>query len=154
MKGIHFRPAILDDLPILHEFEQGIITAERPFDKTLKEPPISYYNLEEMVKSKNVEVIVATFKKEIIGSAYARIEKAKPYLKHAHYAYLGFMYVAPEYRGEGINKKIIEELKIWVLSKNINEIRLNVYSDNVPAVRAYEKAGFQKHLINMRMKIS
>lgn len=63
------------------------------------------------------------------------------------------MYVDPEYFGNGINKKIIDELKIWALSRNINEIRLDVYSDNLAAVKAYEKAGLKKHLINMRMEI-
>jgi GNAT superfamily N-acetyltransferase len=39
-----------------------------------------------------------------IDAGYARIEQAKPYLKHTAYAYLGFMYVLPAYRGKGINK--------------------------------------------------
>ena len=153
MKEIQLRSAILDDLPILLEFEQGIITAERPYDETLKNGHITYYNLETMILSDNAEVIVAEFENEIVGSAYACIEKSKPYLKHSHHIYLGFMFVKPEFRGNGINKKIIEELKNWSQSKNINEIRLDVYNDNHSAVRAYEKAGFQKHLINMRMKI-
>jgi hypothetical protein len=29
------------------EFEQGIITAERPYDPTLKQGTISYYNIEK-----------------------------------------------------------------------------------------------------------
>lgn len=153
MKEIHIRKATLNDLPILYEFEQGIITAERPYDETLKTGDITYYDIKDLIESNEAEVLVAVFEKEIVGSAYARIEKAKPYLKHSHYAYLGFMYVNPSYRGNGINKKIIEELKIWALSRNLNEVRLDVYNDNQSAIRAYEKAGFKKHLINMRMKI-
>ena len=49
MSTIQFRVANLTDLPILLQFEQGIITAERPFDPTLKPDPISYYNLEELI---------------------------------------------------------------------------------------------------------
>lgn len=153
MKEIHIRKATLNDLPILYECEQGIITAERPYDETLKTGYINYYDIKAMIESNETEVLVAVFEKEIVGSAYARIEKAKPYLKHSHYAYLGFMYVNPAYRGKGINKKIIEELKIWALSRNLNEVRLDVYNDNHSAIRAYEKAGFKKHLINMRMEI-
>ena len=37
------RKAILEDLPILYEFEQGIIAYERPYDVTLKSDPINYY---------------------------------------------------------------------------------------------------------------
>ena len=153
MKEIHIRKATLNDLPILYEFEQGIITAERPYDETLKTGDITYYDIKTMIESNEDEVIVAIFNNEIIGSAYASIKKAKPHLKHSHYAYLGFMYVNPAYRGKGINKKIINELKIWALSRSLNEVRLDVYNDNHSAIRAYEKAGFKKHLINMRMEI-
>ena len=153
MKKIDIRSAALKDLPILYEFEQGIITAERPYDETLKPGHITYYDLEAMIKSDSTEVIVATIDQEIVGSAYIDIRKAKPYLKHVYYGHLGFMYVKPEYRGKGINKKIINELIIWARTKNINELRLDVYSGNKSAIRAYEKAGFTKHLINMRIQV-
>jgi hypothetical protein len=37
MSTINIREAKLEDLNILLEFEQGIITAERPYDPTLQE---------------------------------------------------------------------------------------------------------------------
>ena len=148
---IHTRKATLKDLAILLEFEQGIITAERPFDPTLKEEKISYYNLEKMISATDVEVVVAVLNDQIIGSGYARIENAKPYLNHKLYAYLGFMYTHPDHRGKGVNTQIIEALTDWVRSQNVFEMRLDVYNDNPSAIRAYEKAGFKKHLINMRI---
>ena len=151
IKQIHFRAATLEDLPVLYEFEQGVIAAERPYDETLKTGHITYYDLKSMIESDEAEVIVAIIEKKIVGSGYADIRKSKPYLKHSRYAYLGFMYVIPEYRGNGINKKLIEELKNWAQAKNINEVRLDVYYDNHSAIKAYEKAGFKKHMINMRI---
>ncbi|WP_207802070.1 GNAT family N-acetyltransferase [Flavobacterium aquariorum] len=148
---IYTRKATLDDLAILLEFEQGIIAAERPFDSTLKEEKISYYDIGQMISASDVEVIIAVLNDQIIGSGYARIENAKPYLNHKLYAYLGFMYTHPDHRGEGINTQIIEALSKWVRSQGICEMRLDVYNDNSSAIRAYEKAGFKKHLINMRI---
>ena len=148
---IYIREANIDDLSILLEFEQGIITAERPFDPTLKEGKISYYNLEKMISAHDVEVVVAVLNNQIIGSGYARIESAKPYLNHKLYAYLGFMFTHPNHRGKGVNTLIIEALTKWVRSKDIFEMRLDVYNDNPSAIKAYEKAGFKKHLINMRL---
>jgi GNAT superfamily N-acetyltransferase len=147
---IHIRKANQDDLPILLEFEQGIIAAERPYDPTLKEGKISYYNIDKMISATDVEVVVAVLNDQIIGSGYARIEDAKPYLNHQLYAYLGFMYTHPDHRGKGVNTQIIEALTDWVRSQNVFEMRLDVYNDNPSAIRAYEKAGFKKHLINMR----
>jgi GNAT superfamily N-acetyltransferase len=151
MNQITLRKATLDDLATLLEFEQGIITAERPFDPTLKEGKISYYNIEKMISAADVEVVVAVLNEQIIGSGYARIEDAKPYLNHKLYAYLGFMYTDPDHRGKGVNSLIIETLTNWVRSQNVFEIRLDVYNDNPSAIKAYEKVGFKKHLINMRI---
>jgi GNAT superfamily N-acetyltransferase len=153
MEEITIRKATLKDLYILLDFEQNIIKAERPFDATLKDGLISYYDIAYMIDAPEVEVVVAESGGEIIGSGYARIEDAKIYQKHQKYAYLGFMYVKPEHRGKGVNKNVIEALETWCLSQNIREIRLEVYNDNQPAVRAYEKTGFSKNLVEMRKGI-
>lgn len=153
MDEISFRSAIVDDLPVLYEFEQGIVNAERPFDPTLKNGHINYYDLKEMIESIDIEVIVAIANDEIIASAYVKSKTAKSYLKFGNYAYIGFMYVKPEYRGKGISQKVIEKLLSWAKSRNFNELRLDVYDDNLKAVKAYEKFGFKKHMVEMRMKI-
>jgi GNAT superfamily N-acetyltransferase len=151
MKLIKIRKATLADLKTLLEFEQGIIAAERPYDDTLLEGKIHYYDIEKMILATDVEVLVATIDAVLVGSAYARIAIAKPYLNHKNYAYLGFMFTSPEYRGMGVNSKIIEALKNWCRSVGLYELRLDVYNDNPSAIKAYEKVGFKKHLINMRI---
>lgn len=154
MEQIVIRKAELHDMDTLLSFEQGVIAAERPFDSTLKKGATNYYDIEKMITATDVELVVATLENKLIGSGYARIENAKPYLQHAQHAYLGFMYVVPEHRGKGVNKLIIEALIKWSASKNITELRLDVYQNNVAAITAYEKVGFIKHMVNMRMGIN
>jgi len=149
--AITTRSATLQDLGTLLRFEQGVIAAERPFDPTLKPDPNHYYNIPEMIAAAHIELLVAEYKAEIIGSGYARIEDAKHYLQHARHAYLGFMYVEPSYRGKGVNQKIIAALNKWAHSQDITELRLDVYHDNLSAIRAYEKAGFIQHMVEMRL---
>lgn len=151
MQKIIIRKARSTDLEKLLSFEQGIIAAERPFDPTLKQEKIHYYDIEQMISASHIEVLVAEIDLEIVGSGYARITAAKPYLNHQTYAYLGFMYTDLNYRGIGVNSKIIESLKEWCRSQNVFELRLDVYNDNASAIKAYEKVGFKKHLINMRI---
>ncbi|WP_462255517.1 N-acetyltransferase family protein [Ferruginibacter sp.] len=153
MKQIIIRKAVMTDLERLLEFEQGVIAAERPFDPTLKKGKINYYDIEKMIAAADVEIVVAELDGEIIGSGYARIEDAKPYLQHQQHAYLGFMYVDPNHRGKGVNKKIIDALVEWCNLQNITELRLDVYQSNEDAIKAYEKVGFIKHMIAMRKKI-
>lgn len=154
MEAIQIRKATTHDLKTLRRFEQGVISTERPFDPTLKQDPISYYDLEYMIDAPHIELLVAEVNGELVASGYARIETAETFLQHKQHAYLGFMYVVPQHRGKGINKMIIEELKKWSLSQGIAELRLEVYYDNTSAITAYEKVGFTKHMIEMRMGLS
>jgi GNAT superfamily N-acetyltransferase len=147
---IHIRPATTADLPTLLEFEQGVITSERPMDPTIREGEINYYNLPAMLASPDILLLVAELNGTLIGSGYARIEAGRLYLKHTHHAYLGFMYTVPAHRGKGVNQLIIEDLRQWARSRNITELRLDVYTVNEAAIRAYEKAGFTRHLLQMR----
>ena len=124
MEQVIIRKATLNDLDILLVFEQGVINTERPFDPTLKKEHTNYYDIEKLITASDVEIVVAELGGEIIGSGYARIENAKPYLQHLQHAYLGFMYVVPTHRGKGINKMIMEVLETWSKAQNITELRL------------------------------
>lgn len=150
---IKIRKATKEDMEGLLLFEQGVISAERPFDSTLKNGPIRYYDLQKMITDQQVELVVAEHGAKLIGSGYARIERARPIFKHEQYAYLGFMYVHPDFRGQGVNGKIMEALKAWAKKQGLTEMRLDVYHGNERAIRAYEKTGFEKHMIQMRIGI-
>ena len=153
MENIKYRRADIKDLVTLYKFEQAIVATERPFDPTLKPGHINDYDIKAMIDDNDTEVIIAEVDLEIVGSGYVKISNAKSYLNFEKYAYAGFMYVKPGYRRKGISQTIIEKLKSWAKSKNVNELRLDVYDENHIAVAAYEKIGLQKHLVEMRMKI-
>ena len=147
------RKAKVDDLPVLNKFMQGLIKAERPMDPTIRDGNISYYDLSKLISGDDSELFVVEKDKQILASGYAKIKDDRHYLKHKKQGYLGFMFVPEEHRGNGYNKLIIEALLSWCKNKGVNEIRLDVYDVNHPAIRAYEKAGFKKHLINMRLNL-
>jgi ribosomal protein S18 acetylase RimI-like enzyme len=153
MDEIKIRKASLVDLGQLLAFEQDLIKTERPHDPTIKPDPVNYYDLKTMLTDSQIEMVVAEADNKIIASGYARIDRSRPFLKHSTHAYLGFMYVLPEYRGQGLNKKIIGVLKDWAASQNISEFLLEVYYDNIPAIKAYEKIGFSKYILEMRFNL-
>ena len=153
MDALTFRPATTKDLPTLHQFEQGVIKAERPFNPTLKAGKVHYYDLETLLNNPYAIIIVGELDGVIITSGYVKILTAKPQFKFEQYAYMGFMYVLPEYRGKGVNKRLLNELIAWAKTRGIQEVRLDVYEENMPAVRAYEKRGFKKLLVEMRLEI-
>jgi ribosomal protein S18 acetylase RimI-like enzyme len=148
-----FRIATAQDIDALRQFEQHIVQAERAFDPTLRAGRIKYYDIEQMLRANNVRFIIAEHDAAIVGCGFARIDSAKTHLSHSQQAYLGLMYVDPQYRGRSINGGVVEHLKSWCRSKGVTELRLEVYSENLVAVGAYEKAGFTKHIIEMRVSL-
>lgn len=152
--SIAIRKAVETDIETLLSFEKGIIAAERPFDSTLKEGEIHYYDLTDLIKSHKAAVLVAVMNDKIVGSGYAKIVAAQPYQKFTEYAYLGFMYVTPAFRGQGINQLILQGLIDWAKSQHLTEVRLEVYDENTIAKNAYAKAGFRPNLVEMRLEIA
>lgn len=153
MDAIVTRKATLNDLPVLDNFHQLLVSAERPFDETIKDGIVVYYDLRALIESDDAELLVLEKEGTLVGCGYAHIRKAKSYLTYEEYAHLGFMYVVPEYRGMGLNQQLIAALKQWVLSNGVKEVRLEVYEENLAAVKAYERAGFKKLLSTMRCEI-
>ena len=151
IKDLIYRKAILDDLYVLNEFEQALIECERPYASNLKEGVISYYDIKSLIKNPDALLYVAEIKGRLVGSGYALIKDSVAYKKPERFAYLGFMYVQPEYRGKGINGTLVKKLISWAKSKNIQEIQLDAYAKNDSALRAYEKLGFKPDLLKMRL---
>lgn len=154
MESITFRSATIDDLPLLKEFEQGVISAERPFEPQLKIDPIEYYDLQSMIDADHVNLVVAEVKGTIVASGYLRIEQAKPYIQYSFYGYIGFMYVLPEYRGKGIIQQVMSYLENWGQEQGVTAFHLDVFAENSSAIRAYQKAGYLPNLVDMRKVIS
>lgn len=147
---IKIRKAKIEDLDILKKFEQGVIRYERPFASNLKNDPIEYYDLINLIEREDAHLVVATNNEEIVGSGYALIKNAVSYKKPDQYAYLGFMFVLPKFRGKGVNGKIITTLIDWAKKINLTEIQLDVYAENESALKAYQKRGFKPDLLKMR----
>jgi ribosomal protein S18 acetylase RimI-like enzyme len=152
-KSISIRTANLDDLETLLQFEQGVVEAERPLDPFLADGDLYYYNIPQLITSKNSHLIVAVSNDELVGSGYIRIENAKECHKNPTYGYIGFIFVKPTFRGQKISNLIIESLKKWAKEKDLKELRLDVYCNNIKAIKPYEQFGFTKILVNMRMDI-
>jgi len=151
--GATTRKATLTDLPILLKFEQALIKAERPMDSQIMDGDISYYSISDLIKNSESEVYIVEIENEIVASGYVKIKENFPYLKQKKQGYLGFMFVPENHRGNGYNQRVLDALLAWCKKRGVFDIRLDVYAVNAPAIKAYSKAGFKNHLINMRLDI-
>lgn len=147
------RRAEFQDLPRLLELEQLVVEAERPFNCDIKAESAFYYDLEALIADDKAYVVVAQSADEIVATGYAQIRESKQSLAHESHGYLGFMYVTPEYRGQGLNAKIMDELTSWCRNRGILTLYLDVYAENEAAIKAYEKVGFKPSMVEMKLKL-
>ena len=153
MKGIFTREATLEDLETLLEFEQGVVEAEKPLDPFLGKGELHYYNIPELITADYTQFLVAVSNNEIVACGYIRIDNSKIYQKNPKHGYIGFMFVKPSFRGQKISTLLLDSLKNWAKEKELKELRLDVYNNNIEALKVYERFGFTKILVNMRMDI-
>jgi ribosomal protein S18 acetylase RimI-like enzyme len=60
-------------------------------------------------------------------------------------AVLGNILTAPEARGQGYATAITETLVATLFAQHFSCVVLNVLGDNSPAIRIYQRLGFQTH---------
>ncbi len=147
------RRAVLSDLETLRRFEQGIIAAERPFDPTIRKGDIQYHDIGSLIVSPDAFVALAERGGAVAGCGFVRKSPSRPFEEPPFHAYVGLMYVAPEHRRSGVSDAIIGALKNWARATGLVEMRLEVYPDNAPAMRAYQKSGFAPHLLEMSLRL-
>lgn len=149
---MNIRPAQPADIAELLRFEQGVISAERPFNSQIRDQT-HYYDLHALTQDDRSLLVVAEQAGALIASGYAQIRESKAHLQHDRHAYLGFMFVRPEYRGQGVNKAVLERLLAWSKDNGVVDCYLDVYAENTAAIRAYEKAGFAGSLLEMKLQL-
>lgn len=147
------RAATPHDKNTLVNFEQAVVEAERPFNSSIKEGEPTYYNLDDLISSAQAKMLVVEVNNTLIGCGYGQIRASKPSLAHEKHLYLGFMYVVPDFRGQGINKKIMDALIEWGKGEGIQDFYLDVYSGNKAAISAYEKLNFEQSMIEMKLSL-
>lgn len=153
LDGLVVREARSEDHDSLMALEQKVIDAERPFNASLKEEDAYYYDIEKLMADQFSRLVVGEISGVVIATGYVQVRHSKPALEHDSHGYLGFMYVAEEYRGLGLNKVILRDLVRWGQSQGVTNFYLDVYAENGSAVRAYEKFGFQGSLLEMKLDI-
>jgi GNAT superfamily N-acetyltransferase len=148
---IKIRQAANEDLPAILAFEQAVVAAERPYNNEVKDGTVQYYDMAALISSDQSRVLVAEDSERLVATGHATLKPSSNYLNHDRHAYLGLMFVEPEYRGQGIIQEIIEGLLQWARSKGVTNFYLDVYGENEAAVKAYEKLGFRQNLVEMRL---
>ena len=139
------------------------LTEEKKY--TIKEPT------KELLKNLDDAVFIEVYLEGDLNASFKRFQKSIGEILEEFRIYsdnkVKFVFTDPataisakarnefmtELAGKGINAMILEKLKEFARSKSISEIRLEVYSKNEAAIKAYEKSGFEKYITEMRLPL-
>ena len=153
MSEIVIREATCSDVAALRLLEQELIEFERPFDRFMLESDVTYYDLDSLISNTNSIVYLAAVDATVVASGYGKIVESKPFIKSDYHCYLGFIYVKPEYRGQGLARRVVQQLFEWANSQDVRHFLLDVYSENKGAISAYEKIGFNARSVSMELML-
>ena len=82
--------------------------------------------------------LFAEHRGELSGLAWSKIERSESLQAH-----LFQMWVAPDCRGLGIGRMLVDSVVEWARSRGARTLALSVACGNTPAQRLYESAGFR-----------
>ncbi|MEX2211647.1 MAG: GNAT family N-acetyltransferase [Gaiellaceae bacterium] len=92
----------------------------------------------------------AVFVADDDGAIVGRLSVARdPHQASRHVADLGLM-VAASHRGQGIGTALLEQSVSWARDVGVSKIELHVFPWNEPAIRLYEKFGFEREGLRRR----
>ena len=139
------RPANVLDAPHMLSYMQTLAKESNLWlPMVAEEFHLTLADVERMIKRhadrENALSLVAVTATDRIAGMWDCLGSARPALHHA--VEFG-MSVAKEYRGQGIGAALLSAGLAWARqSPIIHRIGLEVYQENLPAIRLYEKFGF------------
>ncbi|WP_347568812.1 GNAT family N-acetyltransferase [Microbacterium lacticum] len=109
--------------------------ALRLFSGTRLSWPLTVRQLQEVTEASALApYVVAAASGELVGHFDLRLEE--------WVVWLGRVVVDPSQRGQGLARGVVKLAVVEAHRLGAHRVRLNVISSNVPAVRAYRRAGF------------
>jgi RimJ/RimL family protein N-acetyltransferase len=92
----------------------------------------------------------AVFVAEDESRPVARLSLARdPHPASHHVADLGLM-VAATHRGRGIGRLLLDQAVAWARDAGVHKLELHVFPWNEPAIRLYERFGFEREGLRRR----
>lgn len=153
MSSFVVREATPDDLP-----EIGGLWRELQQANALHEPRLtpnatattwflSY--MEDQLLQEQCIVYVAESKGLVVGYTFGQILR-RPTLQSGDCGYIADLCVREGFRSQGIGRRLVESLRSWFLSRNIQAIEVQVVRANPASQTFWRKMGFQDFLRTLR----
>lgn len=95
--------------------------------------------IEDSLKSGSLILIIEDTTKHCIGGFLALEKGFANRIKHSAYLVVGIL---SAYQGQGLGKRLFQEMESWTREHHIIRIELTVMTHNKPGIHLYQKMGF------------
>ena len=150
------RKATLEDVPVLAKLGVMLAKEHRKLSKRVKirgreKRLLSEYK-KEIENPKNA-IFVAIKDNKIVGYIECFVDDS--FIEFYNYprGFIGELYVLKLYRRKSIGKKLLNRALKWFKSKKLKEVRLEVFAENISAIKLYKKKTFEIKKYVMDKKI-
>ncbi len=102
------------------------------------------------IRSRKSAIYIAERNGDVVGVVQGTIEKRMPLLKVKEQAMVEELAVREGERGKGIGKMLLDRFLEWTEEKDQEFAILYVIPENEPALKLYERTGFQTGILLQR----
>lgn len=137
------RQATIQDLETLIEMGEQLYFSEKEFEPLLTfSKDVSRERYKKELSNPNALLLVAQDSEKIIGYLYAHADRVEYFSTSKAECEIEVVYVASEYRGQGIAGQLIDGCVAWAKDKHIFRFTSGIYAQNVSSQSAFMKYGF------------
>jgi len=143
-----YRNVKIEDLIPLNKVVDQVSRERRYLATTTGFPLDEHKIFLSYILENNIPQIIALKRNDIIG--WCDIIP-KPHEGLSHVGYLG-MGVLKKFRGDGVGSQLLSLCLDRAKSSGFEKVEIEVFSDNIPAIRMYKKFGFLKEGLRVKSR--
>jgi GNAT superfamily N-acetyltransferase len=106
-----------------------------------------------LLHRKDTLTLIAEDGGKAVGYLIATKQRRPPIYHHTRVAYLSDVYVTEGYRGQGIMRRLIDELQTWCKAEGITAIDVQVFEGNPDYFEIYRNLGFHDYRRVLRHEV-
>ena len=130
----------IEEAKICDSLLTKLIQDESKYNEMINPNFIVNNYFENIYNNENNTLLIAVTNNEIVGYIFVKTIEAE--IENQRLALIDGLFVLEEYRGKGIASSLINESLKWTKENNINIVKIKVMSNNINAVKLYEKFKF------------